>query len=297
MITRPMLSGSLENSPKFPVLATPKLDGIRCLRIKGETVSRKFLPIPNKHIQNAMKNLPDGLDGELMTYNDDGSLRTFNQIQSDVMSEDGDPNFKFCVFDYVVSSTKTPYRTRLIDLNNIELPVFCTKLFPSEIHSMEQLSSFEEECLKNGYEGIMIRSPDGPYKCGRSTEKEGYLLKIKRFKDSEARIVGFEEQQENTNSAEEDAFGKIKRSKQLSGMMGKNTLGKFIVREVGNTPWCGHEFAIGTGEGLTLELRQEIWNNRDYYLNKLVKYRYQPHGTKDLPRLPIWVGFRDERDV
>lgn len=294
MITKPMLSGSLDESSllKFPVLATPKLDGIRCLRIDNRTVSRKFLNIPNMYIQGMTACLPDGLDGELMVPNG-----TFNQVQSAVMSEDGTPEFEFHVFDYVSNDINKPYVERMLELGTLVLPSFCKLVLPVVINNMKELDTYEEKCLAEGYEGIMVRAPNGKYKCGRSTEKEGLLLKVKRFKDSEAEIIGFEEQLENTNEAEEDAFGRTKRSKNQAGMVGKATLGKFIVIERGDTPWNGKQFFIGTGEGLTEALRQEIWDNKEKYLGKLVTYKYQPHGVKDLPRLPISKGFRDRRDT
>lgn len=294
MITKPMLSGSLDDvsSLQFPVLATPKLDGIRCLRVNNRTVSRKFIDIPNIYIQRLTASLPNGLDGELMIPNG-----TFNQIQSAVMSEDGSPNFEFHVFDYVSSDISKGYIDRLKELQTLSLPEYCKLILPVTINSVDELNSYEELCLNQGFEGVMIRKPNGKYKCGRSTEKEGLLLKVKQFKDSEAEIIGFEEQLENTNDAEEDAFGKIKRSKSQAGMVAKNTLGKFIVVEVGDTPWKGRQFYIGTGEGLTESLRKEIWENRDKFLGKLITYKYQPHGVKDLPRLPISKGFRDRRDT
>jgi DNA ligase-1 len=277
---------------KFPVLATPKLDGIRCLRVNGKTLSRKFLDIPNNYIQKMTADLPDGLDGELMIPNG-----TFNQVQSAVMREEGEPVFEFHVFDYITTSLTEPYRDRMKKLKDLNLPSFCKLVLPVELKSIAEMDGYEDACLAEGFEGIMIRSPNSPYKCGRATEREGYLLKVKRFKDSEAEVIGFEEQMENTNEAEQDAFGRTKRSKHVAGMIGKNTLGKFLVREVGDTPWNGKEFAIGTGEGLTMELRQSIWNDRESHLGKIVTYKYQPHGVKDLPRLPIWKGFRDKRDI
>jgi DNA ligase-1 len=123
------------------------------------------------------------------------------------------------------------------------------------------------------------------------------LLKLKRFMDSEAVVVGFEEQMENTNEKTVDELGHSKRSKHQAGMVGKDTLGKFLVQEVGNTPWNGLEFAIGTGDGLTADLRQHIWDNREEYLGKIITHKYQPHGTKDLPRIPVWKGFRDPGDI
>jgi DNA ligase-1 len=296
MITKPMLAGSLSDISAicFPILATPKLDGIRCLRINGKTVSRKFLPIPNNHIQILMQNLPDGLDGELLIKNGN-----FNQVQSAVMSEDGEPDFEFHIFDYVKDALNSPYSKRIEDLKSIgeSLPSFCKLVLPTLIQNSEDLNKYEQARIAENYEGIMVRAPNGKYKCGRSTEKEGLLLKIKRFNDSEAKIIDFQEQYENTNKAEEDAFGNLKRSQKISGMVGKNTLGRFLVREVGSTPWNGKEFFIGTGEGLTEALRKEIWQNKNLYLGRLITYKYQPHGVKDLPRLPIFKGFRDERDT
>lgn len=306
MITKPMLSGSLEDVSKlkFPVMASPKLDGIRCLMIDGKCVSRTFKPIPNNYIRTWMEaNIPTGMDGELISRNPDGTIRTFNEIQGDVMREEGEPNFEFQVFDFITDSLSTPFSIRYANLcqkvailqkMNVSRLQVVNHIF---IEDIDQLDIYEAQALAEGHEGIMVRSVSGPYKCGRSTEKEGTLLKVKRFMDSEAEIIGFEEQLENTNEAEKDAFGRTKRSKAQDGMVGKATLGKFLVKEIGNTPWTGSEFAIGTGEGLTQALRQQIWDGREEFLGKIVTYKYQPHGVKDLPRLPIWKGFRDKRDM
>lgn len=293
MIQKPMLSGVLENigDAKFPLLATPKLDGIRCLRVGGQTLSRKFIAIPNKHVQESTANLPDGLDGELMING-----ASFNQVQSGIMSEDGKPDFQYWVFDYV-TDVKIPYYKRMEQLGALSLPAFCKKVLPVAVNNVEELSQLESIWLTQGFEGVMLRSFASPYKNGRSTLREHYLLKLKQFKDSEAKVIGFVEQMHNANEAEIDELGHTKRSKHQENMIPAGTLGKFIVVEVGDTPWKGQEFKIGTGEGLTAELRQEIWDNRDKFLNKTVTYKYQPHGVKDLPRLPIWKGFRDERDM
>jgi DNA ligase-1 len=283
---------------KFPVLGSPKLDGIRCLRLDKKTLSRKFLAIPNNHIQDVMSGLSiEELDGELITYDDKGKANPFNTVQGDVMREDGKPDFKFHVFDYVDKSLTETYEDRIAKLKKLKLPDYCVKVLPKLLKNEEELTEYEEECLAAGYEGIMVRSLSGPYKCGRSTVKQGYLLKVKRFMDSEAEVIGFEELMHNENEAEKDAFGRTKRSKAQEGLVPAGTLGKFLVREVGSTAWSGKEFKIGTGEGLTQELRQHIWDNREKYMGKLVTYKYQPHGMKDLPRIPIWKGFRDVRDT
>ena len=84
-----------------------------------------------------------------------------------------------------------------------------------------------------------------------------------------------------------------KRSSKKADKQKADTLGEFFVKDVKT----GLEFYIGTGQGLTKALRKEIWNNKDSYVGKLIKYKYQPSGQKDLPRFPSWLGFRDERDM
>lgn len=296
MIKKPMLAENAEDisAIKFPVACTPKLDGIRCLKINGQALSRKFKAIPNRYIREMLEQqCPDGLDGELMIKN-----ANFNSVQSGVMSEDGKPDFEYWVFDYVdASGLHTPYMNRMEGLGRLALPPFCKKVLPWIANSVDELNRIEAQWLAQGFEGVMMRSLSSPYKCGRSTLREGYLLKLKQFKDSEAVVVGFEELMSNQNEAEIDELGHTKRSSHKENLVPANTLGKFIVKEIGENPWKGQEFKVGTGKGLTAELRKEIWENRSKYLGRVITYRYQPHGMKDLPRIPIWHGFRDPKDM
>jgi hypothetical protein len=69
----------------FPVLATPKLDGIRCLKLGGKALTRSFKPISNRFVREWIEaNLPDGVDGELMLR--DG---TFSETTSAIGRRDG----------------------------------------------------------------------------------------------------------------------------------------------------------------------------------------------------------------
>jgi hypothetical protein len=171
------------------------------------------------------------------------------------------------------------------NLNIIRLPYVY-------IPNTQVLQAYEELCLARGFEGVIVRKPKSPYKFGRSTVRQLYLGKIKRFDDAEARIIDFEEQLENTNTATIDARGETERSHHKANMKPKNTLGKLI---------CEHPdfgvIAIGTGKGLTHALRQEIWNNQSKYLGRICKFKYFPIGMKDKPRLPIFLGFRSPQDI
>lgn len=293
MITQPMLAAKKPVFEKltFPLLATPKIDGIRCLVIDGKALSRSFKPIPNHHIRNMIEaNCPNGFDGEIICG--DG----FNDVQSMVMKREGTPDFTYLVFDTVRNSLDTPYVERQIhlaeDFCHTPLLAFCKPLFGQLVNSLEELHQVMEQHLAEGHEGTMVRTLNSPYKCGRASLKEGYLTAIKYFVDDEAEIIGFEELMHNENEKTEDAFGHSERSSKKENMKPANTLGAFVVRHSN-----GLEFKIGTGKGLTAELRKTIWDNKDQYLGQLAHYRYQPHGVKDRPRIPVWHGFRSREDL
>jgi len=299
-ITKPMRACKIDdyNKLKFPLAVTPKLDGIRSAFTDNLVKSKTLKLIPNMHVRNTLEPLLKGLDldGELRTFNADGSARTFNEVQSDIMSRDGEPNFQYWVFDYMID-LKMPYIKRCEELGRLALPPQCRKVLPVIVHNLAELEALREVWLKQGLEGAMLRTLNSPYKCGKSTFKEQYLLKDKPVEDSECVVIGFEEQLENTNEKVEGEDGHSKRSSHKDGMVPAGTLGKFLVQEIGDTPWNGKTFAIGTGDGLDHVFRQKIWDNQEEYLGKIITYKYQKIGTKDLPRQPIWKGFRDPEDI
>jgi DNA ligase-1 len=57
----------------------------------------------------------------------------------------------------------------------------------------------------------------------------------------------------------------------------------------------GVEFSIGSG--FNDELRQDIWNNQDNYVGKIITYKHFPVGVVNKPRLPTFIGFRSEDDL
>ena len=84
---------------KYPVLASPKLDGIRCLIVKCAAVSRKFKPIPNHYTRSLFSRASlDGFDGELIVGNP-GAPDCYNVTDSGVMTREGEPDVRYYVFD------------------------------------------------------------------------------------------------------------------------------------------------------------------------------------------------------
>jgi DNA ligase-1 len=154
------------------------------------------------------------------------------------------------------------------------------------------LERYEEQCLVDGYEGIIIRDPNGFYKFGRSTTREGALLKVKRWTDSEATILDFNEFMHNANELEQDNFGYAKRSSHQAGKVPMDTLGSLACRDLHD----GRLVDIGTG--FSQAERKAIWEDKDRYRKAIVKYKhFAEAGVKDAPRHPVFLGFRHPEDM
>ena len=291
-ITKPMLAAKCGDhvALPFPMLATPKLDGIRCLKVGGKALTRSFKPVSNRFVREWIEaNLPDGVDGELVLRGG-----TFSQTTSAIGARDGRPDFVFHVFDHVAAGLDRRYVERMGDLAAADFDQSrVVKVLPVRVDGPGALARYEEQCLAAGYEGVMVRTPDSPYKCGRSTEREAWLLKIKRFEDAEAVVLDTYEGMSNQNEAGVDAFGRTKRSMAQAGMVGRGELGGFVVRHAQS----GVEFRIGYNHVLGGVDRVTLWSRRDSLVGRLVKFKHQPSGAKDAPRFPKFVGFREAWDL
>jgi len=286
---KPMLAALCEDVTKlrYPVIASPKLDGIRALVINGQLVSRTLKPIPNRYVQKLFSSLPEGTDGELIcgAANQDPYRRTV----SAVMSEDGEPDVSFHVFDNFKISGG--FRERYAQVEKLRGQFNVIVVLHERMENSDQLIVFEDKCVEMRFEGAMIRSIDGPYKFGRSTAKEGYLLKLKRYRDSDAEIIGTYELMHNGNEATTNALGRTERSSHQANKTGLDSLGGFELRDVHS----GVEFKCGTG--LTAADREQMWGMRDDLVGQIIKYKYFPVGSKEKPRHPVFLGMRSRLDV
>jgi DNA ligase-1 len=287
---KPLLAGKFDQSKQqFPCLASAKLDGVRCIVIDGVAMSRSLKPIPNAYVQKMIgKEKYNGLDGELMV-GFVGGKDVYRNTVSAVMSEDGTPNFTFWVFDTFLSQKGYSIRLDWVKKYDGEN---CIKVLPHTlIKDMEALDAFEAKQLARGLEGVILRDPDGIYKCGRSSTNEGILLKLKRFEDSEAEIIDIEELLSNQNEAKTNKLGHTERSSHKENMVPMGVMGALNVRDLKTKV----EFSIGTG--FDAKDREDFWNKRKSMIGKIVKYKYFAGGSKDKPRFPVFLGFRDKRDM
>jgi DNA ligase-1 len=303
-----VLEDSDFNKLRFPLFGSTKIDGLRATVQDGKLLTSTLKPFLNKYVSKMLSNhILDGLDGELTV----GSLTDglcFNRSTSYLMAENParQSDVWFNVFDkfdatkpyherLVAASMQVYYYNEQLSTDDTNTPWFPKVRFVTQhvINNLEDFKFFDAHCVAEGYEGSMYRLRTSLYKQGRATLSNLELVRRKPFEDGEAVILSFKEEMLNTNATHVDELGHTKHSSHKAGKVGKGIMGGFIVR--GLTALEGIEFSIGA-HGTEKE-RKQMWEERDSIPGRIIKFKYQKYGMKTKARLPIALGFRDERDM
>lgn len=271
---------------RFPFLASPKLDGIRCVVLDGQVLSRSLKPIRNKFIAKQLQGLPD-LDGELIV----GSSTVgdvFNRTTRGVMSAEGNPSFQFHVFD-TLHNLRAPFHERLAAIPQHD---YITPVPHTTVSTLSALNAYEAQVLAQGYEGVMLRGIHNVYKCGRATASENSLWKLKQFTDGELYVSAVIEGVVNNNPTFKDELGRTVRSKHQEGMVPNGQIGTII----GHDMKTGQRMEISPGRMPHSE-RIALWKNPDAIVEHIVKYKCFNYGSILTPRFATFQGFRDREDM
>lgn len=261
----------------YPIIAEPKLDGVRCLIDLTEDVvkvySRTLKPLVN--FTELVKELTDlrnniawlgnvTLDGEIVAT--DG---TFDSTVSRSRAHEGVNDhigYKYHIFDAVVHGTRFPLAERKLRLLGSEGEYFTTVPY-SVIDKPEDVIAYNNLAIEDGFEGIMLKEMYGFYRSGRSRDWQ----KLKPFLTADLKIIGMTE-------------GKGK----ASGMMGRIVV-EGEVRDNGGAKVCSE-----VGTGFTDELRKGMWLNQDKYLGKVAEIQYQEVTKAGSLRFPSFKRMRDD---
>lgn len=290
---RPMLASHAPEdleSLTYPILASAKLDGIRCLIVNGIAVSRTLRPIRNRFVQSLLGRPEfEGLDGELLV----GPANAPNAMQSTtsgVMTIEGEPDFRYHVFDRWNRTTK-PFEVVQWDLARFpDWPEFILLHPHTSLFGARMLEEYESAIVGAGFEGVIIRDPNAGYKFGRATLREGSMLKLKRFAQSEAIVIGVEERLHNANEATLDERGYTKRSSHQENKIPTGVLGALVCRM--------GEVTFNIGTGFDDSQRAWLWENRASLPGKIVTFKhFAQTGVKEAPRHPVFLAFRDREDL
>lgn len=277
----------------YPIACSAKLDGIRGVITTNGVLSNSLKPIGNQHIQQQLNN-PNlfGLDGELIVGSPHINFAVsqddvFNRTSGNVRRSAGKPDFKFYVFD-CFKHKDLSYADRWLNImgNYVSVNPYVVVLEQRICKTWQEALAYEESLLAQGYEGMMVRSLTAPYKEGRATKKESYILKRKPLEQDEAIIIDCFEQLKNNNVKATNELGDSFRTNHQENKEGKDTLGGFVLK---SSRW-EDSFNCGTIIGGTQEWRKYIWEqykaNPKNILGQIVTYVYQGIGSLDKPRQP-----------
>jgi DNA ligase-1 len=303
---KPMLACDADLSAiKFPVFAQPKIDGVRALNLDGNLTGRSLKPHGNRFVTEFFsKDVYRGFDGEMFVgppYGDDACRMTTSALSS----HEGEPEVNWAVFDYITEETiDLPYDERLTAFHDyfekvsslLYLPMRPTiRVWPiitQLVESIDHLEMLIETWAGQGYEGVIVRAQKGLYKQGRSTIREGGLLRIKKFQDSEAKVLEIIEGNSNQNQATTNALGYTERNSRQEGMIPNGMVGALICRDIKSE----QIITLAAGK-LTQAERKFYFENPNRLIGQIVKYKFFPKGIKDKPRFPTFQSIRMKSDI
>ena len=302
-IVRPMLAqDAIEDKIKFPVITQTKVDGTRLLHITGKATGRSLKQYKNKYTSNLFSDEKYAwLDGEAYAGIDMYAQDLCRKTTSALNRIEGEPYVSWMVFDYlhpfVANDT---YLVRLIFLEdhirllklNKEIDERVSVVPWKIVTNFEELLQFEQEQLALGAEGIILRDPNGMYKSGRSTVKEGGLLRIKRFTSEEAICIGIKEGNTNNNEAKTNELGKTERSSHKENMIPNGEVGTIVAKSLEKCL----TFDCSPGNMTQAECKY-YFEHQDELIGKVFTFKHFEKGFHNTYRFPTFVSKRLEEDM
>jgi len=280
----------------YPVMGFPKIDGVRLMHLIGTATGRSLNPHANLYTTTRFSHsIYTGIDGEA-TYGDITSKSLCRDTNSVLTTIEGEPHVIWNAFDFLREDTIS-----LIYANRIKaLESYIRKYKPNDVRIIPhvllkneiEVLSFYNECLKKGYEGIILRDPLGHHKNGRCTVNEGWFLRLKPSSDKDAIVLKIIEAQKNLNIAKKNMLGYTERSSHRENKIGKGMVGLLICRDI----LSGQIINVGPGKMSHAE-RLYYFDNPTELINEPIKYRSVDTGLKDAPRFARYICRRSRDDI
>lgn len=286
-----MLSHKYEEKriAEWPVLVEPKLDGIRVIAIGSAVEDFIFYTRTGKMIEtmgHVSRELQDWVErsalenDKLIAFDGEAVTTTFNDTTSQVRKKDGEKkDIVFHVFDMVPAD-------KLLGLDKIASPAPLLKrrllmghlwnewlvnsnpqnvklVQPRTCHNNAEVMSYYQEIRDQGGEGVIVKPQDGLYEKRRSYN----WLKIKDQQTVDVTIIDFEAG--------------------TAGTKYEHCLGALVVDYKGVN--------VRVGSGLTDELREDIWADKESHLGRLIEVEFHEETPDGSLRHPRFNRFRDDK--
>ena len=264
---------------------TTKIDGGRIIALKHNNIVEFYTRAGQRYEglvdleQEMLQKMPNdiALDGEITLLHSEG-LNNKEQYKQTMMitRRDGEKHgIRMRVFDimsydeFINQESKMIYHDRreLLEklFSQVELTFF-TKL--DNLYTgtdTSQIIKILNEQIDNGEEGVMINITDEYYQFKRTNA----LLKVKKMHDLDLVIDDFEE----------------------GNNQNRGKLGAFITHYKGNV--------VKVGSGISKDLREKIWNNKEDYRGLTIVVQYFEETTNQNGgislRFPCFVDFRYDK--
>jgi len=270
-----------------------KLDGVRVITIaypdgRVDQFSRNGKELVNfPHIKEQLSavakgfDMPYVLDGEVMSSSFQDLMKQVHR-KSDVQSKDAIlylfdimPLHDFKIgFSNLLQTERSGMLQSWHELEEENLPNI--RVLEHELVDLDtdagknRFSEINRDAIDNGYEGIMIKNPDAPYECKRSTA----WLKLKPFIEVSLAVTAVEEG------------------------TGRNVgkLGALVCEGIDD----GRGISVNVGSGFTDADRDDYWTGREEVVGKVVEVRadaitQNQDGSYSL-RFPRFIRFRGFQD-
>lgn len=272
----------------------PKLNGHRIVWDGSKLWTRQGKPVvsvPGLVDQLSVHFKDTPVDGEL--YSHGMSFQNITKIGRKTVNIADDENLCMYIYDLPLLNLEFKHRWNKLTIDYCDVfkqasrlklvqCVYYPSLTKEHNENFQSLNIFSKE-----YEGTMLRNENGLYKFGKRSSD---LLKIKKFHDTEATIVGVT--QLNT-------FDKILVPANTPGSRKKSD-GTYVKNGVATPqPMIGALVCIlenGTkfeiGSGFTHDERKEYWNNPP--IDKIVTFQYQELSPDGVPLFPSFLRMKED---
>ena len=169
---------------KYPVLVSPKLDGLRAIYKNGKFYSRlgnqfKGLSVLEAQVAAMGLRKDTQLDGELMVPGEH-----FNEISGAIRAFRETDKVTFNIFD--IPSSTGPLRQRYAQVSNLleQLQVHIVPHFIA--YDDSDIQDLYQEAIRDGYEGIMVKDMGAHYENARTWS----WMKVKPIHTEDLKVIG-----------------------------------------------------------------------------------------------------------
>lgn len=314
-----VVNGEIKITKEFQLnkyLASPKLDGIRCIFYAGEMLSRSLKPIKNKQLNERfdflkqLSNRGFTFDGEIysseLEFNDISAYCRTENLE-DVSScskcrKDLPESLKFYCFDMLhTNKMHEIFCDRCNSIYNIERDISGTILGNDKkyfvrvpqytLSSEEELNTIFKQCINNKCDGVILKASDSVYKFGRATVKEATMFKVKPYETFDSIVVGYElgtvVKQGVTKTINELGNSVTSRKKG-----DRETIESLSALHVNHK---GKDLKVSLSSLTEIE-REELYKIRETLIGGYIEYKGLSVGAKDLPRHPVFIRFRGDKN-